>query len=42
LTTPLDHELRFSKVNLKEPVNIVVKNALAFGGVNAAIIFKRI
>lgn len=40
LKEPLNNELNFAMENVKKPIDVVVKTALAFGGVNAALVYK--
>ena len=40
LDEPLDQDLRFATSNVTKRIAYMVKTSLAFGGVNAALVFK--
>ena len=40
LEQPLDNELTFAMDNVHKNVDVVLKTALAFGGINSALIYK--
>lgn len=40
LEDPLDNDLVFAQKNIQKEVDVLVKTALAFGGVNSALVIK--
>ena len=40
LEDPLDPELNFAQANISKPMKVVLKNSLAFGGINSSLVYK--
>ena len=41
LEEPLCEKLRFATENGSEDLNVIVKNSLVFGGINASLVYKK-
>lgn len=40
LTDPEDKDLNFAIKNVEKPVDVVLQTALAFGGINSALVYQ--